>query len=96
MSVRDFPPFGLDYFGPNFHWTFTGEPLQSGGRPGWVCPKCGCGVAPDAQRCPCTFPADAVSPEAGKVRSHYDKCSCNPKNGGSGVCGCVLNTPVLT
>jgi len=23
--------------------------------------------------------------------SHYEKCSCNPKNGGSGICGCTLN-----
>ena len=23
---------------------------------------------------------------------YYEKCSCNPKNGGVGVCGCILNT----
>lgn len=22
--------------------------------------------------------------------TYYDKCPCNPKNGGSGVCGCVM------
>ena len=21
---------------------------------------------------------------------HFDKCSCNPANGGSGLCGCVI------
>jgi hypothetical protein len=23
-------------------------------------------------------------------------CSCNPKNGGSGICGCILNSPNIT
>ena len=27
-------------------------------------------------------------------KSYFDLCSCNPKNGGSGVCGCVLGHPV--
>lgn len=22
--------------------------------------------------------------------THFDTCSCNPKNGGSGICGCTL------
>lgn len=22
---------------------------------------------------------------------HAEKCSCNPKNGGTGICGCVLS-----
>lgn len=25
---------------------------------------------------------------------HFDTCSCNPKNGGSGICGCTLNTQI--
>lgn len=25
--------------------------------------------------------------------SYYENCGCNPKNGGSGVCGCVRPTP---
>ncbi len=25
-----------------------------------------------------------------------ENCSCNPKNGGSGVCGCTLTGPVIT
>jgi hypothetical protein len=24
--------------------------------------------------------------------AYYEKCSCNPKNGGSGVCGCILGS----
>lgn len=24
-----------------------------------------------------------------------DRCPCNPKNGGSGICGCVLTGPVI-
>jgi hypothetical protein len=28
--------------------------------------------------------------------SHYDTCSCNPKNGGSGICGCVLGSSTVT
>lgn len=28
-------------------------------REGWTCPKCGCGVSPDVERCPC---ASAVGP----------------------------------
>jgi len=27
-----------------------------------------------------------------KPKSHFDTCPCNPKNGGSGVCGCVLGS----
>lgn len=23
-------------------------------------------------------------------------CSCNPENGGSGICGCVLTGPIIT
>lgn len=26
----------------------------------------------------------------------YENCSCNPKNGGSGICGCVLSQPTIT
>jgi len=25
--------------------------------------------------------------------NHWEHCSCNPKNGGSGVCNCTLNQP---
>lgn len=28
---------------------------------------------------------------SGTTTSHFDRCPCNPKNGGSGVCGCILN-----
>ena len=28
--------------------------------------------------------------------SFYDRCSCNPKNGGSGVCGCTLGGTRVT
>jgi hypothetical protein len=23
-------------------------------------------------------------------QTHFDQCSCNPKNGGSGICGCNM------
>ena len=29
-----------------------------------------------------------------KVTTHFDTCSCNPKNGGNGICGCILNNPI--
>lgn len=28
--------------------------------------------------------------------SHVDQCACNPKNGGSGICGCTLGGPTIT
>lgn len=28
--------------------------------------------------------------------THYDRCACNPKNGGSGVCNCTLSGPTIT
>lgn len=28
--------------------------------------------------------------------SFADKCPCNPKNGGSGICGCTLNNRTTT
>lgn len=27
--------------------------------------------------------------------NHFDTCSCNPKNGGNGVCGCILNENII-
>lgn len=30
--------------------------------------------------------------EAQRRESHYDRCPCNPANGGSGLCMCVLPT----
>jgi hypothetical protein len=26
----------------------------------------------------------------GDAASYFDRCPCNPKNGGSGICGCIL------
>lgn len=26
----------------------------------------------------------------------FERCSCNPKNGGSGICGCIMNNPVIS
>lgn len=26
----------------------------------------------------------------------WENCGCNPKNGGSGICGCVLNGSIIT
>ena len=32
-----------------------------------------------------------------RLQTFGDVCSCNPKNGGSGVCGCIMgNTPIDT
>ena len=27
--------------------------------------------------------------EGQKEQSYYDRCGCSPKNGGSGICGCI-------
>lgn len=37
-----------------------------------------------SQRVVSSQPSHASSP------TFYDTCSCNPKNGGNGICGCVL------
>lgn len=29
-----------------------------------------------------------------QVKSYLDTCSCNPKNGGSGICGCTLGNSI--
>jgi hypothetical protein len=29
-----------------------------------------------------------------QVKSYSDVCSCNPKNGGSGICGCTLGNGI--
>lgn len=26
---------------------------------------------------------------------HFEKCSCNPDNGGSGLCGCVIGQQIV-
>lgn len=26
---------------------------------------------------------------------HFEKCSCNPSNGGSGMCGCVIGQTIV-
>lgn len=31
-----------------------------------------------------------------RLAEWYDRCSCNPKNGGSGICGCVPPSPTTT
>lgn len=31
-----------------------------------------------------------------RLAEWYDRCSCNPKNGGSGICGCVPPFPTTT
>jgi hypothetical protein len=28
--------------------------------------------------------------------NYYDNCSCNPKNGGSGVCNCIMSSPKIS
>lgn len=33
---------------------------------------------------------------ADRLAEWYDRCSCNPKNGGSGVCQCVPPFPTIT
>lgn len=34
-----------------------------------------------------------TAPTTGIKPLHYENCPCNPKFGGSGVCGCILNEP---
>ena len=36
-----------------------------------------------------------VGGEPGQV-TYADICSCNPKNGGSGICGCVIGNKIVT
>lgn len=33
---------------------------------------------------------------APNVTDHYTSCPCNPANGGSGICGCVLGGSQIT
>ncbi len=46
-----------------------------------------CGRLPIVTHPP--FPLDSLS-----NANYFERCPCNPKNGGSGVCGCTLNNPV--
>lgn len=45
-------------------------------------------------RCGCTFvvpgTCNCFAMQTPREQTHYDRCACNPKNGGSGVCGCVI------
>lgn len=38
------------------------------------------------------LPSYPKPPNYSPGTSFYDRCSCNPKNGGSGVCGCTRTT----
>lgn len=49
------------------------------------CPGCGQHIN-GAHFCP--GPQDA--------KDYSETCPCNPKNGGSGVCGCILGGPRIT
>jgi len=37
---------------------------------------------------------EPYTPPFGKVR-YGDICSCNPKNGGSGICGCIMGNELV-
>lgn len=52
----------------------------------WVCPKCDRVNAPWVETCPCSI---------NNVSSPCEKCSNNPRNGGSGICHCILGTPTI-
>ena len=39
--------------------------------------------------------ADEIA-NRGKQRTYADTCPCNPKNGGNGVCNCILGTTTIT
>ena len=38
---------------------------------------------------------DWIQKEMENRQNIADNCSCNPANGGSGVCGCILNSPII-
>jgi hypothetical protein len=38
---------------------------------------------------------DWINDELQRRIDHAERCQCNPKNGGSGMCGCVLASPVI-
>jgi len=38
----------------------------------------------------------AVDPPPAPRSTYFDRCPCNPANGGNGMCGCVLGGPSIT
>lgn len=46
-------------------------------------------VIPDIHICPSTVWLTAFPASPQQIQDWYDRCPCNPKNGGSGACGCV-------
>lgn len=52
---------------------------------------------PPIRKYPQQYPQmDWIEQEMSKRQRIADNCSCNPANGGSGVCGCVLTGPIIT
>jgi hypothetical protein len=37
-----------------------------------------------------------INDEMDKRMKHVENCACNPANGGSGMCGCTLGSPLIT
>lgn len=37
-------------------------------------------------------PVQYVPLQDNNVYDHYERCGCNPKNGGSGICMCVISS----
>lgn len=47
------------------------------------------------KRAPIGFKTYEDMPFPAPEESYYDRCACNPKNGGSGVCNCTLGRPLI-
>ena len=43
-----------------------------------------------------TMPSDNFKSLCNNVKTPCEHCSCNPKNGGSGMCNCTLACPKIT
>ncbi len=68
-----------------------GSPIGEGG---WGVPNTWKDSAPNPSIHPFPKWQEPYTPPFGKVR-YGDICSCNPKNGGSGICGCIMGNELV-
>lgn len=80
-----------EYYCSNCGYIWTSKYTINGQEP-FICPACGVG---NEVQIPVKYYdlTDTGSPTYNNLPSTCEKCGSNPKNGGTGICHCILGMP---